>query len=151
MRAVLWVLAPLFLLMGCASEGAKGRSSARHLLLGLAAASAAGVVGAAVISDQKEKSLQQDVQAGTLTGRQFADRDAEGRRWNRIGRASAFVGVLSLVGLGILWQMDIADRVQEAATEPTPGGDAVPLLPPPGASAEVGASSQDFRLRAPGF
>jgi hypothetical protein len=107
-----------FLVAGCSSApGVRNRPLAKGLLLALTAVAAGGVVGAAVMSDKQEKSLRDDVAAGAVSGRDFARRDAEGMRWNRAARASAFVGGLALVGLVITWQMGLADRYQLGPAE----------------------------------
>ncbi len=130
--AALWVVVSL-LAAGCASgPGVRSRALAKGLLLGLVAAAAGGAVGAAVISDQKEQQLREDVQAGGVTGTEFASRDLEGRRWNRAARASIFVGGVALVGLLIASTMGLGDRYQygppEHPTSPPiyPAGGPVP-------------------------
>lgn len=109
---------------GCGSAGA-GRATARNLLLAAAVVSAGVAVGAAVASENTEKKLRDDLAGGQLTGPQFTDRDDEGRRWNRISRASVFVAGLSLLGLGIWWQAGKAERWESpsvAGATPLVGG-----------------------------
>lgn len=115
---------------GCASTGQGGRSDrslARNVLIGVAAGSAALAVGAAVAGENVESRLRRDYEAGAVSGREFAGRDAEGKRWNRVARASGFVTGLSIIGLGILWEMSIGDRIQrgprEERVQPAPGAD----------------------------
>jgi hypothetical protein len=111
------VLAAL-LVGGCSrTPGVRSRGLAKGILLVVAAAAAGGAAGAAVMSDRTEKSLRDDLAAGSLTGRAFAVQDDEGRRWNRIGRASVLVGGLAIVGLVITWQMALADRYQYGPPE----------------------------------
>jgi hypothetical protein len=104
---------------GCGtSKGRPSRGIAIGLLVGLTAAAAGGTIYAASVSDKKEKDLRDDVQTGNLSGRQFAERDEQGQKWNRAARASAFVGVLGVVGLIIVGEMMLADRNQYGPTEP---------------------------------
>jgi hypothetical protein len=114
----------------CSSgPGVKNRSAARNILAALVVVAGAGAVGAAAVSENKEQSLRDDVKAGTLTGRQFAERDTEGQHWNRAARASAFVAGLGVVGLGILWEMSIGDRIQNGPIDAPAAPQA--LLPAP--------------------
>jgi hypothetical protein len=112
-------LALMALLIGGCSRapGVRSRGLARGILLAVAAAAAGGAVGAAVISDKKEKTLRDDLAGGSLNGRTFAVRDDEGKRWNRMGRASVLVGGLAVVGLVITWQMGLADHYQYGPAE----------------------------------
>jgi hypothetical protein len=116
----------VFLLAGgCAS----GRTAGKVVLGALVVGSAALAVGAAVKSNSIEKNLNDDYRSKEITGMEFAHRDSDGQRWNRIGRAAAFVGGMSLLGLGVLWEMSLADH---AATEPAKPPTA-PLFPLPSA------------------
>jgi hypothetical protein len=104
---------------GCGtSKGRPSRGLAVGLLVGLTAVGAGGTVYAASVSAKKEKDLRDDVQTGNLTGRQFAERDEQGQKWNRAARASAFVGVLGVVGLIIVGEMILADGNQFGPQEP---------------------------------
>ena len=125
----------------------RSRSLAKGLLLALTAAAAGGAAGAAVMSDNKEKSLRDDLAAGSVTGRDFAERDAEGMRWNRAARASVLIGGLAIVGLVITWQMGLADRYQLGpAEQPTVPGSRRRLSPagrrPPPARTGEGPASE---------
>jgi hypothetical protein len=112
---------------GCSSSpGVRSRSLAKGLLVTLALAATAGAAGAAVVSQNREKSLRDDVEMGLVSGREFADRDAEGKRWNRLGRGSVLVGGLAIVGLVIAWQMGLGDHYQFGPLEPP-----APAVPPP--------------------
>lgn len=122
MRAPVLVLV-VALGSGCATSGANrtgsdglsGRKIAAGVLIGVAVASAGMATFAMTKGNRIERDLRDDLATGTLTGRQFAERDADGLRWNRVARASGFVGGLSLIGLGILWEMAIGDRAASAA------------------------------------
>ena len=128
---------------GCGSgPGVRNRSVAKGLLVALTLAAAGGAVGSAVLSERKEKSLRDDVEMGLVSGRQFADRDAEGKRWNRTARASVLVGGLAIVGLVIAWQMGLGDRYQFGPPEQPAGR---PLYPSDGAA---GQSDREIARRA---
>jgi hypothetical protein len=99
---------------------------AAGLLLGVTAIAAGGTIAAANVANKKEEDLRKDVDAGNLTGRQFAERDEEGKRWNRYARASAFVAGLSLVGLLIVGEMALADHHQYGELPPP---NAKPIIP----------------------
>jgi hypothetical protein len=115
----------VFLLAGgCAS----GRTAGKVVLGALVVGSAALAIGAAVKSSSIESKLDDDYRNREITGMQFAERDSEGQRWNRIGRASAFVSGLSLLGLGIIWEMSLGDHASSEPAQPAPG----PILPLPG-------------------
>jgi hypothetical protein len=115
---------------GCGTAGRQGeRAVARTLLVGAMIAAGGTAAGAAVVSGNKESDLRALANAGSLTGRQFAERDSEGQRWNRIARGSAFVAGLAVVGLAILWEMTAGERALEA-TAPAPPGTAVARTPP---------------------
>jgi hypothetical protein len=104
---------------GCGTgKNRPSRALAAGLLLGLTAVAAGGTVYAARMSDQKEKDLRDDVQSGNLSGRQFAERDEEGEKWNRTARASAFVGVVGVVGLIIVGEMMLADGYEYGPIKP---------------------------------
>lgn len=122
---------------GCASNSGLPRRTVPKVILGaLVLGGAALAVSAAIKSDGIEKDLREDYARGGLSGRDFADRDAEGERWNRIGRASAFVSGLSLLGLGILWEMSLSDRAGRDAVEaPANAGPPIFPLSPPAALA----------------
>jgi hypothetical protein len=123
-RVAALALAGALLATGCSSApGVRSRGVAKGLLLALTAAAAGGAAGAAVVSNNKEKSLRDDLAAGRVSGREFAERDAEGLRWNRAARASVLIGGLAIVGLVITWQMGLADRYQLGPAEQ-------PTLPP---------------------
>jgi hypothetical protein len=129
---------------GCASTGRRAdgtpdRSRTRNLLIGAAVVTAGLAAGAAILSANAESSLRDDVAAGRTTGADFADRDEAGRRWNRAGRFAAFATGLSLVGLAIVWETGIGDRIQMGPAERTPADDKAPLVPVPGAGAPPGA------------
>jgi hypothetical protein len=137
-RVATLALVGLLLASGCSSgPGVRSRSLAKGLLLALAAAAAGGVAGATVISENKEKSLRDDLVSGMVSGREFAERDAEAKRWNRAARASVLIGGLAIVGLVITWQMGLADRYQYGpAEQPTvppiyPTGTPPALAPAP--------------------
>jgi hypothetical protein len=117
---------------GCGNSGAgvRNRSLATGLLIGLFAVAAGSTAATAVMGNNKEKALREDVEAGKLDGRQFAERDAEGKRWNRAARASVFVGGLALVGLVLVGEMRLADRNQLGPIEPAEGKPIIPGLEP---------------------
>jgi hypothetical protein len=117
----------VFLLAGgCAS----GRTAGKVVLGALVVGSAALAISAAVKSNSIESQLRDDYRTRDITGMEFAKRDSEGQRWNRIGRAATFVGGLSLLGLGVIWEMSLNDRA--ANTEPVPPRTG-PLIPLPSA------------------
>jgi hypothetical protein len=118
--ALISLVAVLALLSaGCGTgKGRPSRGLAVGLLIGLTAVAGGATVYAAHKSEQKEKDLRNDVQSGNLSGRQFAERDDEGQKWNRTARATAFVGVLGVVGLIIVGEMMLADRNQYGPIEP---------------------------------
>jgi hypothetical protein len=121
----------VFLLAGgCAS----GRTAGKVVLGALVVGSAALAVSAAVKSNSIESKLNDDYRNRPITGMEFADRDSDGERWNRIGRAATFVGALSLLGLGVIWEMSLADRAGTEPARPVPG----PMLPLPHASQSLG-------------
>jgi hypothetical protein len=116
---------------GCASgPGVKSRALAKGLLLALAAGAAGTAAGAAVTSNKKEAALRDDLAMGTVTGRDFATRDAEGQRWNRAARGAVFVGGLAVVALVITWQMGLADRYQFGPGERPSTAPIYPGAPP---------------------
>ncbi|HXU81352.1 MAG TPA: hypothetical protein VN914_08140 [Polyangia bacterium] len=108
---------------GCAS----GRTAGKVVLGALVVGSAALAVGAAVKGNSIESKLGDDYRQREITGMEFATRDSEGQRWNRIGRAATFVGALSLLGLGVIWEMSLADRAQNEAPKPQ----LAPIFPVP--------------------
>lgn len=135
MRTLALTLA-LVMAAGCGTAGPNNnRRLARNILIGTTVLAGASAIASGVISEQKESDLRDDLQAGTLTGAEFAIRDDDGRKWNRIGRASIFLAGLSLVGLGILWEMSLTDRLEQAPAMP---GDLVPLPASPAAPAAAG-------------
>jgi hypothetical protein len=135
MQARLVALFVAVALAGCASgPGIKNRSVARGVLIGLAVATAGAAIGSAVVSQRKEDDLRKEIETTTLTGRQFAERDAQGMRWNRIARASAFASGLAVVGLLVLWEMSVGDRIQNGPLPETPPAAATLRLPPPSAA-----------------
>src|SRR4029079_13430995 len=101
---------------GCAS----GRTAGKVVLGALVVGGAALAIGAAVKSSSIEKNLNNDYRGQPITGMQFAERDSDGQRWNRIGRAAAFVGGLSLLGLGVIWEMELADHGQREEGQTAP-------------------------------
>src|SRR4030095_3124403 len=105
---------------GCAS----GRTAGKVVLGALVVGSAALAVGAAVKGNSIESKLGDHYRHAELTGMEFTTRDSEGQRWNRIGRAATFVGALSLLGLGVIWEMSMGD---DARSEP-PRPDAAPIF-----------------------
>jgi hypothetical protein len=103
------------------------RRTAPKVILGaLIVGSAALAVGAAVKSRSIENDLANDYKTREISGSEFANRDAQGQRWNRIARASSFVGAVSVLGLGVLWEMSLNDQ---ATVEPTKTN-AAPIFPP---------------------
>ena len=124
-RALVLFLLGSFLAAGCGSRGVAAG------VLGVAAVLAgAGAVGAATISTDKEKKLADDVAKGGLTGRQYADRDSEGKRWNRTARGAAFVSGLALVGLVLVWESSLAASSQYGPAEQPRGGRLIPGVSP---------------------
>jgi hypothetical protein len=110
---------------GCASSGGHNRTVPGVILGALVVGSAALAISAAVKSDSIEQKLGDDYKSREVTGSEFASRDSQGQRWNRISRAAAFVGGLSVLGLGILWEMSLSDK---AESQPTKANDA-PIFP----------------------
>jgi hypothetical protein len=140
-RIAALAIVAVLLAAGCASKpGVRSRTLAKGLLLAVTAAAAGGAAGAAVMSEKQEQRLRDDLAAGSVTGRDFAKQDAEGLRWNRVGRASVLVGSLALVGLVITWQMGLADAYQLGPAEqpqvpaiyPTGSPTGSPPFSPPG-------------------
>ena len=115
----------ILLLGGCAS----GRTAGKVVLGALVVGSAALAVGAAMKGNNIQSKLGDDYRQREITGMEFATRDSEGQRWNRIGRAATFVGALSLLGLGVIWEMSQGDQAQSEPPRPAPG----PILPLPSA------------------
>jgi hypothetical protein len=118
----------LVLAAGCgnASTGVRSRKLATGLLIGLFAVSAGATAATAVVGNDKEKKLREDVEAHKLNGHQFAERDAEGKNWNRAARGSVFVAGLALVGLVLVGEMRLSDRNQYGPVEPAK---APPIIP----------------------
>jgi hypothetical protein len=118
---------------GCAAgtraDGTPNRSFARNLLIGVALGSAALAVGSAVAGAKVERDLRSDLDAGGLSGREFAELDADGRRWNRLSRAATFASGLSVLGVAIVWQMGVSDRMQLGPRAPSPE-ERQPIFPP---------------------
>jgi hypothetical protein len=132
----LCVALSLLVVGGCASTSDGGSSHASRavptaILSALVVGSAALAVGAALKSKDVGRKLDDDLQRGALDGRAFIDRDAEGKRWNRIARASAFFGGLAVIGLGIVWEIHQSDRLEQ--TEPSGAQTPVSLSMPSGA------------------
>jgi hypothetical protein len=131
----------LLLAGGCASSGNLPKRTWPKVVLGALVLGGAAVgIAAGVKGDNIEEELADDIRQREVSGREFASRDSDGERWNRIARASAFVSGLSLLALGILWEMSLADRaeagldrppVQQGPIFPVPA--AALKLPPPGA------------------
>jgi hypothetical protein len=120
----------LLLAVGCASNGASPRRTLPAVILGALVVGSAGLaVGAAVKGRSIENDLARDYKQRDISGSEFASRDKQGQRWNRIGRASTFVSGLSVLGLGVLWEMSLADHAQAETTKPDPA----PIFPPPAA------------------
>lgn len=142
MRALSLTMALGLLLAGCASGDLPRRTAPKVILGALVVGGAALAVVAAVKGNAIEKELRQDYAGGNLSGRDFGARDADGERWNRIGRASAFVGGLSLLGLGVLWEMSLSDR----ATAPAEAQGKPPLIFPvqPAASLQLPAPGRSI-------
>jgi hypothetical protein len=115
---------------GCASSS--GRTVARNVLIALAVGSAAVAVGSAVKSHGIEQDLQRDVNAGTVSGRDYVSRDQAGARWNRIARASAFGTALFVTGLAVVWETSASAHIQNSPAEKTPADDPHPIFPLPG-------------------
>jgi hypothetical protein len=116
----------VFLLAGgCAS----GRTAGKVVLGALVVGSAALAVGAAVKGKDVQNKLADDYRQRDVTGMEFATRDSEGQRWNRIGRAATFVGALSLLGLGVIWEMQLNDQAQSEPPKPQ----MAPMFPVPSA------------------
>ncbi len=125
-RAVCGVLA-LALVAGCGTN----HTAAKSVLVALAVGSAALAVGSAVKSRSVQNDLEHDLAQNSVTGREFVDRDATGTRWNRIGRASAFAGVVFVLGLVAVFETESAERIQRGPLEWTPANDPRPIFPPP--------------------
>lgn len=138
MRAICLGLVFLFT-AGCAS----GRTAGKVVLGALVVGSAALAVGAAVKSDSVESKLADDYRDREITGSEFASRDAEGQRWNRIGRAATFVGALSLLGLGVIWEMSMGDEARSEPAKPS----TAPIFPLP--AAQLPLPTAKLQLPAP--
>jgi hypothetical protein len=124
MRALCLGLVVLFA-SGCAS----GRTAGKVILGALVVGSAGLATGAALKSDSIEKKLADDYRDREITGKEFADRDSEGQRWNRISRAATFVGALSVLGLVVIWEMSTGDKAQSEPAKPN----MAPIFPVPAA------------------
>jgi hypothetical protein len=134
MRALCCGLALVVLSGGCASSNGLPNRTAAKVVLGVVVLGAAALAGvAATKGNSIEKDLRTDVQAGSLSGRDFAKRDDDGRSWNRVARASAFVSGVALLGFGIVWEMGVGDRFEfgPAETGGTPTVSPIPSGPPP--------------------
>ena len=109
-------------------QGAPQRGLAAGLLAGVTAVAGGGTVDAARMSEQQgEGAARRRGRPGSLTGREFAERDAEGQRWNRAARASVFVGGLALGRPGASsGEMRLADRYQYGPPEPPTS---TPIIP----------------------
>jgi hypothetical protein len=139
-RSICLVTVLALALAGCGTGA--NRAAAKSVLLALTVATAAIAAGAAVKSRSVRDDLRRDVDAGTLSGRQFNDRDATGNRWNRISKASAFGSVVFLLGMGAVWEMGVGDRIQYGPREWTPAEDPKPIFSPPGATFQSRASAR---------
>jgi hypothetical protein len=126
MRLVSGVLVAV-LVCGCGSGS--NNAVARNVLLALTVGTTAVAVGAAVKGRSVQNDLQRDLDAGKLTGMQFAERDNSGARWNRVSRAAAFTTGVFVLGLGIVWEMGQANRIQNGPREWTPADDPRPIIP----------------------
>jgi hypothetical protein len=115
--------------LGSAGCGTSHHTAARNVLIALTVASAAVAVGAAVKSRSIRDDLRREVDAGTLSGREFADRDATGTRWNRVARASGFGAGVFLLGVGALWEASLGDKIEKGPREWTPADDPRPIFP----------------------
>jgi hypothetical protein len=113
----------VFLLLGGCATGT--RTAPKVILGALVVGSAALAIGAAVKSDSIESKLRDDYASREISGSEFASRDRQGQRWNRISRASTFVGALSLLGLGIIWEMSVLDEAERPPAKPDP----TPIFP----------------------
>jgi hypothetical protein len=122
----------LLLVSGCASNGTMSSRTVPKVILGaLVLGSAAVAIGAAVKGDAIETKLANDYKQRDIPGPEFASRDSDGRRWNRIGRAATFIGGLSLLGLGVIWEMSLGDRAESRASQPA---NPAPIFPVPSAA-----------------
>jgi hypothetical protein len=131
MRALCLALA-LSLAAGCASGGNRPKRTVPAVILGvLMVGGGAVAVGAAAKSQSIEKKLGDDYNQRDIGGREFASRDAEGQRWNRVARGATFVSALSLLGLAVLCEMAAGDRAQYEAPKPPSNAPIYnPSLPP---------------------
>jgi hypothetical protein len=142
MRALCCGLALAVLSGACASSNGLPNRTAAKVVLGAVVLGAAALAGvAAAKGNSIEKDLRTDLQGGALSGRDFASRDDDGRRWNRIARASAFVSGVALIGFGIVWEMGIGDRFQYGPTETggIPTVSPIPAGPPPSPTPPISA------------
>lgn len=125
---------------GCATsvrkaDGMPDRSTARNVLIGVAAATVAIAVGGALAGNATEASLKDDLAAGKVSGDDYVSRDRTGKRWNRLSKFALFGTGLSLVGMALLWEASEGDRIQYGPIEgPSQGSK------PPVASASPGAA-----------
>src|SRR5688572_188284 len=89
-RCLTLALLGCFATAGCGTGngGGRARGVAAGLLGGLAVLAGGGAVMASRISADKEKKLADDLAARPLTGAEYADRDEEGKRWNRTARGA---------------------------------------------------------------
>jgi hypothetical protein len=144
MRGVSLVLVlSMLLATGCASSetglvSEASRSTAVKVLIGVALGTAAVALGAGLAGRSVKNGLADDVQAGAVTADEFNDKDAKGERWNRVMRSSLFVTGLSIIGLGVVWEMGEGAAMRRERTtanlEP-PGGSRPPAMGhPSGAS-----------------
>jgi hypothetical protein len=113
----------------CASgNGGRNHTSTKRALLGAFVATAGVGTAAAIVGERKERSLRDDIAAGTVSGTEYASRDLTGKRWNRLSRASFYVSGLMLLGLGVVYQSELGVRQLEDERGKNVGGAA---LPPP--------------------
>jgi hypothetical protein len=135
-RCLTLALLGCFATAGCGSSqtGGRARGVTAGVLGGLAVLAGAGAVAASRISEDKEKKLADDLAARQLTGAEYADRDAEGKRWNRAARGAVFASGLALVGMILVWESSLSAGHQYGPAE-TPSSPrlipgAAPASPP---------------------
>ena len=102
---------------GNGQTGGKARAVTAGVLGALAVGAGAGAAVAARKSSDHEKDLTEAVAAGRLTGREFTDRDAEGKRWNRLARGAVFVSGLAVVGMILVWETGLGASYQYGPAE----------------------------------
>ncbi len=107
------------------------RGRARIALIAVGSVAVAASVLGGVMGYRTKSSLEDDLAAGAVSGRELVDRDAEGQRWNRLTRTSIFAAGLAGLGLGILWEMGTGERMMTGPREPTPADDKALIFPVP--------------------